>query len=100
MVPPSVALSCLLPGSWAGAAVPAPPLAPVFPRHGSAQGPSYAGWSWIWGRSRGHRLLKELLRATVPWKQARQSGLGVGQGEVVRHPRPLDTDDRLTLVSL
>lgn len=74
------------PGSGTGAEVSAcragckepPPLAPVFPGVVLAKGLSCTGWSWVWDRSRGHRLPMARLRATVPWKQVRQSGLGVG----------------------
>lgn len=36
------------------------------------------GLTWIWDRSRGHRWLRALLRAKVPWKPSKQNGLGMG----------------------
>lgn len=61
-----------------------PPLACVSPSHGSLPRTN------TWDRSRGPRLLRMLLSSKVRWKQARQSGLGMGaeRGQLGRVSHP------------
>lgn len=106
LVPPSIALSCLLLSSWVGAGLSVggagcrepPPLVRVSPSHGSLPRTK------TWERSRGPRLLRVLLSSKVPWKQARQSepGMGAERGQLgrVSHPGTPGTGPSPTHLSL